>query len=101
MSVKGTNVSPCASAGSAHSGRPKALRPAIARLDFKIARRLGRFVIVAPCSGFGSIEPRLWSVFGRMFDLFFDTVASHAASRCAWYRGVPRHRVDPERKEIQ
>src|SRR6266446_7001713 len=38
-SVKGTRVSPCARAGSAHSGTPSAARPAIARLPLRMSRR--------------------------------------------------------------
>ena len=40
MSAKGTIVSPSASAGNAHSGKPKTLIPANARLPFRMFRRV-------------------------------------------------------------
>src|SRR5262245_18247354 len=39
-SVNGTTVSPCASAGSTHSGRPRAARPATANPLFSNPRRV-------------------------------------------------------------
>jgi hypothetical protein len=50
-SVNGTSVSPWASAGSIHSGRPATVSPASARLLLRISRREGCVVMCVLSAG--------------------------------------------------
>ena len=51
--MKGTSVSPCASAGNAHSGMPKALSPATANPPLRMPRLVFCIVMIrSPASSF-------------------------------------------------
>src|SRR6185503_12840426 len=62
-SVKGTMVSPCASAGSAHSGMPRTPSPANARLPLRMSRRELCIVIFGPFPQTTLNRPRQWHRF--------------------------------------